>query len=154
MLLEYKKYIKKKRKHKLAGVVVIYKNKILLVKPKKFKQKMKKWSIPKGHIEDNNIIQTALDELREEARVELSEETLKLAPTDKVIYFKNGIKKELIYFIVKVKKRDLNVKLFNDMILGNFLPKKGETREAGFFSKSDAKKLLEVHQRDVLKYLE
>lgn len=152
MLLEYKSYLKEKKKDELAGVVVIYKNKILLVKPKKFKQKVKKWSIPKGHIENNDILQTAIDELREESRVKLSPQLLKTSPTDKIIYKKNGIKKKLTYFIVRVKKSDLNIKLFNDMILGHNL--KGETREAGFFTKQDAKKLMEFHQLDVLKYLE
>ena len=37
--------------HKLSGVVLIYNNKMLLVRPKKFRRKMRKWSIPKGHIE-------------------------------------------------------------------------------------------------------
>ena len=47
--------------HKLSGVVLIYNNKILLVRPKKFKRKMRKWSIPKGHIEEKMTkIQTAL----------------------------------------------------------------------------------------------
>jgi hypothetical protein len=36
--------------------------------------------------------------------------------------------------------------------LGNFL--KGETVEAGFFSKVDAKKIMEVHQLELLKFLE
>jgi len=152
MLLEYKVYLKEKKRDELAGVVVIYKNKILLVKPKKFKQKVKKWSIPKGHVENNDVLQTALDELSEESRVKLSPEVLKSSPTDKLIYKKNGIKKKMTYYIVKVKKKDLNIRLFNDMILGHNL--KGETREAGFFTKQDAKKLLEYHQFDVLKYLE
>jgi len=151
MLLEYNVYLNKKQEHKLSGVVVIYKNNILLVKPKKFKNQKKKWSIPKGHVENDDILQTALDELKEESRLKLTPERLKSSPTDKVIYKKNGIKKELNFFIVKVKKKDLNVKLFNNMILGHNL--KGETREVGFFSKQDAKKLLEYQQLEVLKYL-
>ena len=151
MLLEYKVYVQEKEKHDLADVVVLYKSKILLVKPKKFKTKKKKWSIPKGHLEGDTILKTALDELQEESRIKLPPDVLKLSPTDKLIYKKNGILKELTYFIVKVKKKDLNIKLFNDMILGHNL--KGETREAGFFSKQDAKKLMETHQLDVLKYL-
>jgi hypothetical protein len=37
------------------------------------------------------------------------------------------------------------------MILGNFL--KGETVEAGFFSKEDATKIIEKHQLNLLKFL-
>lgn len=150
-MLEYKEYLDEKS-HLLAGVVVIMKNKILLVKPKKFKKKIKRWSIPKGHVENDDILQSALDELREESRVILSPDTLRLSPTDNLIYIKNDVEKDLRYFIVKIKKKELNVKLFNDMILGHNL--KGETREAGFFSKSDAKKLIEPHQKGLLKYLD
>ena len=152
MLLEYKVYLREKKKDELAGVLVIFKNKILLVKPKKFKSQKKKWSIPKGHVENDDVLQTALDELVEESRLKLSAEVLKSSPVDKLIYKKNGIKKILTYYIVKIKKKDLNIKLFNNMILGHNL--KGETREAGFFTKQDAKKLMEFHQLDVLKYLE
>lgn len=152
MLLEYKIYVKEKDKvHNLAGVVVIYKNKILLVKPKKFKNKMRKWSIPKGHIENDNVLKTALDELREESRIKLTRKMLKDSPTDTIVYFKNGIRKELNCFIVKVKNKDINIKLYNNMILGNFL--KNETVEAGFFSKKDAEKLIELKQKKLLKYL-
>ncbi len=151
MILEYKEYLEEE-KHILAGVVVIFKNKILLVKPKKFKKKIKRWSIPKGHVENDNILQSALDELKEESQLMLPPDTLRLSPTDNLIYFKNGIEKDLRYFIVNIKKKDINVKLFNNMILGHNL--KGETREAGFFSKSDAKKLIESHQKDLLKYLD
>jgi hypothetical protein len=77
---------------------------------------------------------------------------LRASLTDKVTYFKNGVKKDLNYFVVKIKKKDLDMKLFNNMILGNFLPK-GETSEAGFFSKEDAKELIETNQRGLLKYL-
>ncbi len=153
MLLEYSVYVKMKEVHDLAGVAVLYENKILLVKPKKFKKQKKKWSIPKGHLEEGaTIFSTAIDELAEESRIKLHPEVLKMSITDKLIYKKNGIKKELTYFIVKVTKKDLNVKLVNNMILGHNL--KGEIREAGFFSKQDAKKLIEYNQLNILKYLE
>ena len=57
--------------HKLSGVVLIYNNKILLVRPKKFRRKMRKWSIPKGHIEEKMTkMQTALKELKEETKIQ------------------------------------------------------------------------------------
>lgn len=153
MILEYSEFLDViSDQHDLSGVVLILKNKILLVKPKKFKRKKKKWSIPKGHVENGDILKSALDELREESRIILPPDRLLSAPSDKLVYFKNGVQKDLNYFVVKIKKKELNVKLFNNMILGNYL--KGETREAGFFSKSDAMKLIEPNQKRLLKYID
>jgi hypothetical protein len=53
---------------------------------------------------------------------------------------------------VNIGKDDINVKLFNNMILGNFL--KDETVEAGFFSMKDAVKIIEKYQLELLKFLE
>jgi hypothetical protein len=138
---------------KLSGVVLIYNDKILLVRPKKFRRKMCKWSIPKGHIEENiGKIQTALHELEEESRIRLTRQHLKAAEKIIINYFKSGVNKKLTCYIVNIEKKDINVQLFNDMILGNFL--KGETSEAGFFSKEDAEKIIEGQQLQLLKYLD
>lgn len=139
--------------HKLSGVILIYNNKILLVRPKKFKRKMRKWSIPKGHIEEKmSKIQTALKELQEESRIKLKKKHLRGGTKVIIDYFKAGAAKKLTCYVVRIEKEEMNVKLFNDMILGNFL--KGETREAGFFSKDDAAKIIEKHQLDLLKFLD
>jgi ADP-ribose pyrophosphatase YjhB (NUDIX family) len=152
-MMNFNEYLIESVNHKLSGVVLIYNNKILLVRPKKFKRKMKKWSIPKGHIEgDLGKIKTALHELEEESRIKLDKDKLKSGKKDVLRYKKAGADKKLTYYVVKVEKEDMNIRLFNDMILGNFL--KGETIEAGFFSKVDAKKIMEIHQLDLLKYLE
>ena len=112
--------------HRLSGVVLIYNNKILLVRPKKFRRKMRKWSVPKGHIEEKmSKMQTALHELEEESRIKLKKKHLKDSQKMNIDYFKAGAYKKLTCFIVKIDKQEMNVKLFNDMILGNFL--KGET---------------------------
>jgi len=141
------------RKHYLSGVILIYNNKILLVRPKKFKKSMRKWSIPKGHIEGKlNKIETALKELREESRIELKKKKLKGSERMILNYSKAGANKRLTCYIVKVDRDEINVRLFNDMILGNFL--KGETVEAGFFSKEDAKRIIERHQLELLKFLD
>lgn len=139
--------------HKLSGVVLIYNNKILLVRPKKFRRKMRKWSIPKGHIEEKmSKMQTALKELKEETSVKLKRKHLKGSPKIVIDYFKAGANKKLTCYIVRIEKEEMNVTLFNDMILGNFL--KGDTVEAGFFSKDDAGKIIERHQLDLLKFLD
>jgi 8-oxo-dGTP pyrophosphatase MutT (NUDIX family) len=149
----YKEFLLESKIHKLSGIVLIYNNKMLLVKPKKFKKSMRKWSIPKGHIEGKfDKIKTALHELEEESRIKLNKSHLDNANKVNIFYTKSGVNKKLICYIVKVNKEDINIELFNDMILGNFL--KGETIEAGFFSKEDAFKIMEKQQLELLKFLE
>jgi hypothetical protein len=152
-MMDFSEFLVESTNHKLSGVVLIYNNKILLVRPKKFRRKMKKWSIPKGHIEgDLGKKDTAIHELEEESRIKLTKKHLKSGQKFVLNYSKAGADKKLTCYVVKIEKEDLNIKLFNDMILGNFL--KGETVEAGFFSKSDAKKIMETHQLELLKFLE
>jgi ADP-ribose pyrophosphatase YjhB (NUDIX family) len=152
-MMSFVEYILEAKGHKLSGVVLIYNNKILLVRPKKFRRKMKKWSIPKGHIESNmNKMDTAIHELEEESRIKLKKKHFKDAKTVDISYKKANVNKFLTCYVVTVSKEDMKVKLFNDMILGNFL--KNETIEAGFFSKEDAKKIIERHQLELLKFLQ
>ena len=138
--------------HNLSGVVVIYNNKILLVRTKKFKRKMKKWSIPKGHVEEGfDEIDSALKELKDESRIKLKRKNLENANKIVLNYYKSNVNKKLTCYVVNIEKEDLNVDLFNDMILGNFL--KSETIEAGFFSFDDALKIMEKSQLELLKFL-
>jgi len=139
--------------HNLSGVILIYNNKILLVRPKKFRRRSKKWSIPKGHIENKMTeLETALHELQEESRIKLKKRHLKDNEKITISYFKSGVTKSLTCFIVKIEKEEINVRLFNDMILGDLLS--GETVEAGFFSKEDAMDIIERQQLELLVYLD
>ena len=150
--MEFNEFLVESKVHMLSGVVLIYENKILLVRPKKFRRKMRKWSIPKGHVEDGmSKLKTALHELEEESRIKLTKSHLREADKYILNYNKAGVDKKLTLYVVEVKKNELNVKLFNNMILGNFL--KAETIEAGFFSKIDAKKIMERQQLGILKFL-
>lgn len=152
-MMNFTEYVVEVKSHRLSGVVLILDNKILLVRPKKFRRRMRKWSIPKGHIESKlGKIKSALKELEEESRIKLKKSHLKMAQKLVLNYFKAGANKKLICYIVKIDREDINVTLINDMILGNFL--KGETVEAGFFSKEDAIKIIERHQVELLKFLE
>lgn len=153
---EFDEYLMEGKKsgksHNLSGVVLIYNNKILLVRPKKFRRQMRKWSIPKGHIEDKmSKMQTAIQELKEESRIKLTKSKLKNSEKLKINYFKAGFDKKLTCYVVNITKEEMNIRLFNDMILGNFL--KGETVEAGFFNKEDAARIIERHQIELLKFL-
>lgn len=152
-MINYDDYLMEGAGHKLAGVVLIYNNKILLVRPKKFRRRMRKWSIPKGHIEGKlGKLRTAIHELEEESRIKLKRSQLRGAKKEVIDYFKAGNNKQLTCYVVKIEREQMNIQLFNDMILGNFL--KGETVEAGFFSKEDAVEIIEKHQLHLLKYLE
>lgn len=152
-MMNFDEFLVESVSHTLSGVVLIYNNKILLVRPKKFRRRMRRWSIPKGHVDDKmSKIDSALHELEEESRIKLKKKQLKDAEKFVLNYYKAGADKELTCYIVRVNKEDLNVKLFNDMILGNFL--KEETVEAGFFSKKDAEKIIERHQLELLKFLD
>lgn len=141
------------KNHKLSGVILIYNNKILLVRPRKFRRQFKKWSVPKGHIEAKmSKIKTALKELHEESNIKLKKGKLKKSEKVTINYFKSGKFKKLTCYIVNISKEEINVELFNDMILGNFL--RGETVEAGFFTKEDASKILEKQQLELLRFLD
>lgn len=94
-----------KPNHSLSGVILIYNSKVLLVRPKKFKRKMRKWSIPKGHI-DNKLgkLKSALKELQEESRIKLKKTHLKNSKKIEISYFKSGVNKKLTCYIVNIKK--------------------------------------------------
>lgn len=139
--------------HELSGVVVILDNNILLVNSKKHKHNPNKWSIPKGHIEaDMSEIETAIEELSQEANIQLSVSKFVKAKKGELHYIKGGVKKYLVYFVVNITKEDINFKLYNDMILKYYL-NKDEIAEAGFFSKEDAAELMDKTQLPVLQYL-
>ena len=151
--MNFEEFLVESIMHDLAGVVLIYNNKILLVRPKKFRKRMKKWSIPKGHIDVGmGKAETASHELEEESRIKIKKKKLKAGEKGVLYYSKARADKKLTYYVVKITRDEMNVKLFNNMILGNFLKK--ETVEAGFFSKSDAEQIIERPQLDLLKYLD
>lgn len=139
--------------HELSGVALILDNRILLVNSKKYKNVPNKWSIPKGHIEfDMSEIDTAVEELSQEANIQLPESRFKTAKKDELHYTKGEKKKYLVYFVLQIKKTDIDFKLYNDMILKYYLNKE-EIAEAGFFSKADATDLIDKAQLPILKYL-
>lgn len=156
-MINFNEYVfesKKNRQkiHILSGVVLICNNKILLVKPKKFKNDIDKWSIPKGHVDDDmSKIKTAIVELREESRIKIKKKLIKSSNKVVVTYNKSGFNKKMTCYIVDIEYENINVKLVNDMILRNFL--RNEIIEAGFFSLADAEKIIEKPQLELLKFL-
>jgi len=99
--MEFNEFLVESKVHMLSGVVLIYENKILLVRPKKFRRKMRKWSIPKGHVEDGmSKLKTALHELEEESRIKLTKSHLREADKYILNYNKAGVDKKLTLYVV------------------------------------------------------
>ena len=104
---------------KSCGVIVFSDNKVLMVK-----QNSKEWSIPKGHVENNETEkETALREVKEESNIDAKivgdfREIMTYSPKDKVL-------KNVIFFTgIPV----------ND----NLKPQQGEILEAKYFDFDDA----------------
>jgi ADP-ribose pyrophosphatase YjhB (NUDIX family) len=138
---------------KLSGIVLIVDNRILLVKPKKYKGKKNMWSIPKGHLEENL---TSF----ENAKKELVEESGIILENDKVIeksflnYKKKNILKSLEFFVIKNEKEELNLKLKDDYSIPKKYFKEHETHKAKFCDYDEALSKIEYHQVPVLDYLD
>lgn len=91
----------------VAGVAVTYKNKILLVHPTNGTWKIGICGIPKGKIEedDENEMEAAIRELKEETGIEINKDQLDQESHSIDIYNKNGhIYKQLTYFICNISQ--------------------------------------------------
>lgn len=138
---------------RLAGVIVIIDDKILLVKPKKFKQSKEKWSIPKGKAEKSSIIDSALLELKEETGITLSKEKLKNVEKTRIFYKKGRIIKELISFVIKLDKEDLTIDINKKWEVHKKHFDTDEVYKAKFFTKEQAMNKIETGQISLLKFM-
>lgn len=138
---------------RLAGVMVIVDDKVLLVKPKKFKQSKEKWSIPKGKLEKVSIIDSALLELKEETGIILPEDKLKNVERKRVFYNKGQVIKELISFVVRLNKEDLTVDMNKKWEVYKKHFDTDEVYKAKFFTKEQAMNKLETGQIPLLKFM-
>lgn len=155
-LLNFMEYFNDKiyenKKHNLAGILLVVDNKILLVKPIKYKNKKNKWSIPKGRIEYGmSEIETAILELKEETGILLNK-NLKIDKVDTLKYKKNNKIKKLTYFKIKMKKKNLNVKFENDTIKKKYY-KNSEIYKAKLFDIEKAKEKIEFGQLKLINKL-
>ena len=89
---------------KVAGVAIIYDNKILLVHPTNASWQKPTLGIPKGKVEDGEDVLTAsLRELKEETGISLDASVLSNEPYVTDIYDNRGnVKKQLIYFVCNI----------------------------------------------------
>lgn len=136
------------KKDYLSGIVLINNNnnKILLVKPEKYKGKKNKWSIPKGHIDKNlGELENALKELSEETGFKYNIENIDITKEETLKYKKNKKLKILKYYVIYVDKD------YNNIPKKYF--KKSEIYKAKFMDYNEALKKIEWFQIPILKHL-
>ena len=131
----------------LAGCLILVNDKILLVKPLKYKGQDRKWSIPKGHIEKGDSDKkTALKELKEETGIKLKN----IKNKHNFYYKKNGILKKISVYLKRMIQEELNVKIDEKTlnIKGKF--NKNEIYKVKLFSYDKALKKIEPEQIPIL----
>lgn len=159
LILDFKEFfttplLEKKKKDNLAGIVLIVDNKLLLVKPKKFKGMSHKWSIPKGRIEKgSDNIETAFKELQEETGIRFKKQKIYVDDIGTIKYKKSGRIKILDYYVVKLKPGSLNISINKDGIIPKKFYKGGEIYKAKFMDYKEASTKIEWGQSQVIDYL-
>ena len=90
-----------------AGLLIIYKNKIILAHSTKYLSKFGTYSIPKGKLEEGEThIEAAIRETKEEVGIDISIDMIDQTPHEIDYYEKNGgLYKKLTYFIVRLEKK-------------------------------------------------
>jgi len=143
------------KKDKLSGIVLIVNDKILLVKPKKFKGQPRKWSIPKGRIEKGSgNIKTAFKELQEETGIKFKKQRIYVHDYGTINYKKSGRIKVLDFYVVKLEPGSLNVDINKQGEIPKRFFKGGEIFKAKFMPYKEALGKIEWGQSKVLKYLQ
>ena len=139
---------------RLSGVMVIVDDKVLLVKPKKFRETPEKWSIPKGKIDkDFSIMNNAVRELEEETGIKLLKTQIKESDKTKIFYKKSGTIKELSVYVIRLDKDDLTVNMNKKWEVHKKHFDTDEVYKARFFTKQQAIDKIELGQMPLLKYM-
>ena len=132
-------YVDNSLEKKVAGVAIVYNNKILLVHPTNSSWQKPTLGIPKGKVEKGeDILTAAIRELREETGIDVDPRILAESEPHVVdLYDKSGnIEKQLIYFLYEIS--DLNeIGLQTDRVPKSQL-QLDEVDWAGFMSPEEA----------------
>lgn len=119
------------KKEKSCGIMVFDKDKVLLVH-----QGIGHWSLPKGHIEDNETEQeTAIRETKEETNIDAKI----ISDFRQVITYspKENVLKDVVFFVGIPLSYDIN-------------PQEKETTEAKYIEIEEAIELLNYDMKDLL----
>jgi len=139
-----KEFAKYRESHELSGIALLVDNKICLVLPKKFKNKLK-YSIPKGHIEEGyTLYHNAYLELKEETGINVG-----LRGYDhqfRISYKKNKVKKNLTVFVIKMTSEEYEK-------LNKGKRNKKEICDVKFTSKKKALEIVEPHFKKIIRHV-
>ena len=136
--------------NKVAGVAIIYQNKILLVHPTNASWQKPTLGIPKGRVEDGEDVLTAsIRELKEETGISLDASMLSTEPYVTDIYDRNGnVKKQLIYFTCNVD--NLDILNMDKLTINKNRLQAEEVDWAGFLGANEAYPKMTAFQRIIL----
>jgi len=137
----------------LSGFMIIVNDKILLVKPRKFKGMEHKWSIPKGKLDGRKKFKNALQELKEETGIVLDKSVKNKTEEINLYYKKSGQMKKLTSFVIELNPEDLNVDLNHKWEVEKDILNKKEIYKAKFFTKEEAMDKIETGQMPLLKII-
>jgi len=135
---------------KVAGIAIIYDNKILLVHPTNASWQKPTLGIPKGKVEDGEDVLTAsLRELKEETGISLDASVLSNEPYVTDIYDNRGnVKKQLIYFVCNIN--NLNALHMDRLTVDKSRLQIKEVDWAGFLGPDEAYPKMTAFQRIIL----
>ena len=132
--------------------MVLVNDKVLFVKPRKFKGMDHKWSIPKGKV-DGKKFNSALKELKEETGIELSPDNKMSVEKVKIYYKKSSKLKRLTTYVIRLNEEDLNVDINHKWEVSKDSFEEKEIYKAKFFTKREAMEKLEMGQMPLLKMM-
>ena len=156
-LLSYENYslIKeyKEKIQELSGFLIIVDEKVLLVKPKKFKGVANKWSITKGKVGGRKKFKNALKELEEETGIILTKDIKPNTEKVNTYYKKSGQLKKLTTYIIRLNESDLGVSIDDKWEVSRENLDGEEIYKAKFFSIKKAMTKIELGQLPLLRMI-
>lgn len=128
-----------------AGLVIIHKSRILLVKPNGI-IKCKQFSIPKGELESGeSFLDTAIRETKEETGLDIPPALIDINSLNVINYINRGkTTKKLYYYFADISNLEI-VEILPCQQL-----QETEVEYAAFFTKSEAKELVFWRQTVIL----
>jgi len=136
----------KKKLHFLSGIALIVEDRILMVNAKKHFKHGDKWSIPKGHIEGDDSLLSALQELREESGIILDDNYDELFQYS---YKKSGFNILMDVYVYRRSKEDIEKYLDGWNISRDYLDE-DEILEAAFLTLEEATDYIDLSMIDLL----